>query len=464
LVVVWAGDASLHLEWLKETMSVNFDILVSYYGDTPDKFKDGVQYYAAAKDLKWSGLSKLLSQRPDLFAAYDAVWVPDDDILTTGKTISQMFDLFHEHSLWLAQPALGPGSYFTYRATTQVVGAKLRYVGFVEIMCPIFSRTALALLGPSFSFSASGWGLDLLWPHLLKNPRNRVAILDATPVIYTRPAGSGVFSAMCRKVGVCPRRDLANILSQYGLEWQSNMPVYGTVALAAKKSVLRQKPIASEHVKPPASRGITGKKLHIPEVDWAVCINLEHRPERWNAFQSRARAAGLGFVTRFQAINGNDLPLPSELKPFSGAYGCLHSHAAIYKESLRIGASYILVLEDDCVFAHNMALLSDYLTATIGEFSWIHLGGTEDCYPQNATLYPAYVQVTDIVNTHAYVIEKPLMLAYTNWLSENPFPKGTLSHSDRLLGHLCRRNSLNICIPHKPFAWQDKSLPRDVRW
>jgi hypothetical protein len=168
-------------------------------------------------------------------------------------------------------------------------------------------------------------------------------------------------------------------------------------------------------------------------------------------------------VQRFNAVDGNDLDLSEELKSHSGTYGCLHSHAAVYKEAIRIGASHVLVLEDDCVFSHNIRTLTAYLAATLDKFSWIHLGGNR-FHHKHAIAYPTHLQVSNILDTHGYVADRALMVSYINWLTDTPFPRSGLLHADRLLRHICRLNSLKICIPPKPLAWQDKSLTSDVQW
>src|SRR5947209_6981733 len=65
-----------------------------------------------------------------------------------------------------------------------------RRVGFVEIMCPAFSRTALERLLFTLELSETGWGwgLDSVWPMLL-DYRN-VGVLDGVTVTHTRPVGA----------------------------------------------------------------------------------------------------------------------------------------------------------------------------------------------------------------------------------------------------------------------------------
>jgi len=229
LILVRAGDDSLHPEWI-DSGALDFEIFVSYYGHTEGKFKDKAHYYEAERGLKFPVLAKLLSERRGFFRDFDAIWFPDDDLKANPSTINRMFDLFHEYDLWLAQPALGPGSHVTFSDTYQVVHSKLRYSGFVEIMCPIIGKKALDILAPSFSLSASGWGLDFLWPHLLNYPTDRIAILDETPVIHTRPLGTGKYYDLCRSMNVDPHNNLSDILKQHNIQVQQ-IPIYSKIPL-----------------------------------------------------------------------------------------------------------------------------------------------------------------------------------------------------------------------------------------
>src|ERR1035438_1769749 len=165
LIVVRAGDSSLHPKWLISSQARNFDIFVSYYGDAPDQFKENADYFESIPGLKWPCLAQIFRKQSELLFAYRACWFPDDDILTDAQSVIRMFDLFHANDLWLAQPALGEGSHISHWITRAVPNTVLRFTDFVEIMCPIFNRHSLSLVGSSFSTSISGWGLDFLWPH-----------------------------------------------------------------------------------------------------------------------------------------------------------------------------------------------------------------------------------------------------------------------------------------------------------
>ncbi|HEX2577375.1 MAG TPA: hypothetical protein VHK88_13555, partial [Aquihabitans sp.] len=89
----------------------------------------------------------------------------------------------------LFAPALDAESYFAHYITMHNPRFFGRFVGFVEIMIPGFSRPALERLLPTLGESETGWGwgLDSVWPKLLDY--TNVAIIDGVTVSHTRPVG-----------------------------------------------------------------------------------------------------------------------------------------------------------------------------------------------------------------------------------------------------------------------------------
>lgn len=193
LVIARVGDNSLHSHWLKNA-TANFDLFLSYFGDKPKHFQEEANYYEQVKGGKWPVVHKLIEANWDVISQYDAVWIPDDDILADAKTINNMFSLFEGFNLALAQPALTMNSYFSHSSLLRQPNSILRYSNFVEVMVPIFSSDALTHLKHSLGQSPSGWGLDALWPHLIENPeRNKIAVIDAAAVVHTRPVGGELY-------------------------------------------------------------------------------------------------------------------------------------------------------------------------------------------------------------------------------------------------------------------------------
>jgi hypothetical protein len=230
LVFVRAGDDSLHPRWLNDQGNRNFDLYVSYYGES-SKCAAECEYYEAVQGLKWPVISEFVTKQRDLLLSYESCWFPDDDLSSSTSNLVRMFDIFHHHGLWLAQPALGPGSYVTHPITVCVANASLHFSDFVEIMCPIFSRATLEKLAHTFPMSASGWGLDFLWPFLLGYPTNRISVIDETPVVHTRPCKTGKFYENCKRLGVNPRAEHRAIKTNYDLPERAPR-VLGTIPLA----------------------------------------------------------------------------------------------------------------------------------------------------------------------------------------------------------------------------------------
>jgi hypothetical protein len=93
-------------------------------------------------------------------------------------------------------------------------------------MCPIFRKDILLYLLHSFTENKSGWGLDLLWPHLLGSPRFKIAVLDACPVKHTRARGTGDFY---QDLTEHPEKEMLDVVNKYQLPWPHKMVQYGAI-------------------------------------------------------------------------------------------------------------------------------------------------------------------------------------------------------------------------------------------
>jgi hypothetical protein len=194
LVVLPAGPSSLHPFWLEQAEEAgrNWDLALGWYGPNPPRIETPHEYLAHIPlTKKWRLLSELFLPDSPLWD-YEAVWLPDDDLLTSCRSVNLMFHLFRKFGLDLAQPAMmqGPGCHPNHPLTVQQVGNDFRPTEFVEIMCPVFSRRALKICIGSMHHVVSGYGLDHLWPALLGTPRSRIGVIDAVPVAHTRPIGA----------------------------------------------------------------------------------------------------------------------------------------------------------------------------------------------------------------------------------------------------------------------------------
>ncbi|MDB5383323.1 MAG: hypothetical protein JWO26_2955 [Rhodospirillales bacterium] len=188
LVLARVGRNSLHRSWIDASKPRNWDLYLCPFQEiAPQADLDCIEGEVIAGP-KWSGLRQLLNSW-DGWRAYDQIWLPDDDILASQDVISAMFDAAQALHFDLFAPALHDASHFAHFITMRNHSFFARRVGFVEIMVPGFSRSALEQLLPTLDLTTTGWGwgLDSLWPKLL-NYQN-LGIIDATPVLHTRAVG-----------------------------------------------------------------------------------------------------------------------------------------------------------------------------------------------------------------------------------------------------------------------------------
>ena len=215
LIVVRAGDNSLHPEWLGPNQ--NFDVVVSYFGNQPDIYRTGVTRIDH-KGSKWEGLT-LVMNSPELngeilnWKDYDYICFPDDDLRTGVDTWNEFFDIVHELKPALSQPALTPESYFTHPITLQVPDVKYRKTNFVEVMAPCFRRDFFYAAKHTFAENASGWGLDYLWPSMIDD-RDNIIIVDKTPIVHTRPVGSAGHGGGTKN----PKHELKHLMKKYNIQ------------------------------------------------------------------------------------------------------------------------------------------------------------------------------------------------------------------------------------------------------
>ncbi len=114
LVVVRAGDASLHRGWGASEPGCGFDLIVSYFGNDPDAFREPWEQRTDFAGGKWDGIHHLFASCPELLRRYEYFWFPDDDIEADRSTIEGIFVAMRRLDLAVSQPALSLDSYFSF--------------------------------------------------------------------------------------------------------------------------------------------------------------------------------------------------------------------------------------------------------------------------------------------------------------------------------------------------------------
>lgn len=212
LVIVRAGDKSLHPQWLSSAER-SWDIVVSYYGDHPARYLDQYDVLHLYKGSKWQGIADYIAKNRATINAYKYIWLPDDDLLTDTKTINRFFAYCSKLNLTLAQPALTPYSYYSWEITLQNPQTLCRLTDFVEIMAPCFKVETLHEFETSFTANSSGWGLEWVWRDIATAAGLlQFGIVDQTPVHHTRKVGSAGHGG-----SQAPASEMKKLLKESGL-------------------------------------------------------------------------------------------------------------------------------------------------------------------------------------------------------------------------------------------------------
>ena len=219
LVVVRAGDDSLHESWLGGA-SRSFDLIVSYYGNDAHRFRNPDAIRIDQKGGKFDGLHGLFTSRSDLLQTYDYIWIADDDIVTSSETIDRLFHTMRQHDLLIAQPALSTDSYFYFPLTLEFPAFELRYSNVVEAMVPCFRSDYLRQIVPLFAGLRYGWGLDYIWTRLMSDPIGRAAVIDGCVVRHTRQFRSGSLY----RSSINPVQQFWDLFGRFGLK---GFPTFG---------------------------------------------------------------------------------------------------------------------------------------------------------------------------------------------------------------------------------------------
>lgn len=188
LVVGVVGDNSLHRTWTNKP-DADFDLFLAYYGDKDDRYSKDAKYYDRAKGSKFIILDQIMRRHEDIFAQYDAIFVPDDDLYMEAEEIETFFKVFHQYDLWLAQPSII--GWYSIHTVLNNANFVLRYTNWVEIMLPCFSKSAFEICRSTFTENRTNWGIDHLWDKLLGFPTDKIAIVDKIAAVHTRPCFFG---------------------------------------------------------------------------------------------------------------------------------------------------------------------------------------------------------------------------------------------------------------------------------
>jgi GT2 family glycosyltransferase len=138
---------------------------------------------------KFDHLNALLARHPA--AGHDWLLVLDDDVVLPRGFLDRFLLCAEGAGLRLAQPAHRLHSHAAWPVTRRRAGGAVREARFVEIgPVTALHRDTFGVLLP-FPDVGMGWGLDAHWGALAREHGWRLGVVDATPVLHTRPPAGG---------------------------------------------------------------------------------------------------------------------------------------------------------------------------------------------------------------------------------------------------------------------------------
>jgi hypothetical protein len=206
-----------------------WDLIVSYFGDDPNIYRDIDATRIDSKGPKLAALKSLLMRHPELMSQYSYVFIPDDDLDGDCHTVNKLFETCETYGLTLAQPSLSIDSFVAHPITLHNSHYILRFTNWVEVMAPCFFQTALIQCLETFDANTSGWGVELLWIKALQNLSAKIAVVDCVQVRHTRPFG-GPHYALLKQKKSSPTIEFLSLLDKHQLEFPS-ASCYGAIDL-----------------------------------------------------------------------------------------------------------------------------------------------------------------------------------------------------------------------------------------
>ncbi len=191
LIVVRAGDSSLHPAWLKSEPNRQWHLHISYYGRRADPYELPPQV-SLSRDVgqKWIGLLSCLKENPELLN-YKYIAFPDDDLKMATGSWDGIFDTAETSNADICQPSLDHRSFYWHDVTLNRKWLDYREVDFIELMSPVFKVNFLHKIMPFFDENKSSLGLDYLWSHIANLENRKMVITDKSVVLHTREIGKG---------------------------------------------------------------------------------------------------------------------------------------------------------------------------------------------------------------------------------------------------------------------------------
>ncbi|KAF8403072.1 hypothetical protein HHK36_011166 [Tetracentron sinense] len=198
-------DQRKNIDAAVKKFSEDFTILLFHYdGRTSewDQFEWSKRaiHVSVKKQTKWWYAKRFL--HPDIVAAYDYIFIWDEDLGVEHFNAEKYIQLVKKHGLEISQPGLEPNNGLTWQMTKRRGNSEVHKVteekpgwcsdphlppcaAFVEIMAPVFSREAWRCVWHMIQNDlVHGWGLDFALRRCVQPAHEKIGVVDSQWVVH----------------------------------------------------------------------------------------------------------------------------------------------------------------------------------------------------------------------------------------------------------------------------------------
>ncbi|XP_015878997.3 uncharacterized protein LOC107415225 isoform X1 [Ziziphus jujuba] len=198
-------DQKKNIDAAIKKFSENFTIVLFHYdGRTSewDEFEWSKRaiHVSIQKQTKWWYAKRFL--HPDIVAAYDYIFIWDEDLGVEHFDSEEYIKLVRKHGLEISQPGLEPNNGLTWQMTKRRGNSEVHKdteekpgwctdphlppcAAFVEIMATVFSRDAWRCVWHMIQNDlVHGWGLDFALRKCVEPAHEKIGVVDAQWIVH----------------------------------------------------------------------------------------------------------------------------------------------------------------------------------------------------------------------------------------------------------------------------------------
>ncbi|XP_074281266.1 uncharacterized protein LOC141606152 isoform X1 [Silene latifolia] len=205
-------DQRKNIEESIKKFSDDFTILLFHYDGRTSEWEEfewskRAIHVSARKQTKWWFAKRFL--HPDIVAAYDYIFIWDEDLGVENFDAEKYLQLVKKHGLEISQPGLEFNTGLTWQMTRRRDGIEVHKeteekpgwckdphlppcAAFVEIMAPVFSQEAWRCVWHMIQNDlVHGWGLDFALQKCVEPAYEKIGVVDAQWIVHKRVPSLG---------------------------------------------------------------------------------------------------------------------------------------------------------------------------------------------------------------------------------------------------------------------------------